>query len=358
MNYEVKKIQAEDGSFFVPARERLLKLKLDGHDYELGVAHDTKEYSSEKVQIIARATLVIHVNSGNRTFTGTAAMWLNMNADGYEYEMTETKAIGRACAAFGIAIEDNYESYDGMKPLLAGQKVPPIDMTHEEAQALNQEVAESLNRGKSAVKDAEQRVSGRKPRAPKVKEVIPEEPVPTIPAPGAPMDLSGAAPLEENQDAPPNLSETGEENPFAQPVEDAHPIGRESDQVAGQPITEAANPSAPLRPNAAFGDKPEKPVGKANEKKAGKETEIDTSENKFGIVIPPMLDRKERTFRERMQLSKAIEDRSGVTLEIFRKKFIEIFPDSKDMDESDILGLAKKDSIEATLNKIYADMAS
>lgn len=99
----------EDGNFAVPAKERILAAIDRGLDYS--ITTEFAELNNGRF-IKCTALLTVFTVAGIRHRTGTSVQKLDAINYNFAYETAETKAIGRAFAAHGIGIEDNYASYD------------------------------------------------------------------------------------------------------------------------------------------------------------------------------------------------------------------------------------------------------
>lgn len=193
--YEIKKIKMEDGNLAVPAKERILAAIDRGLDYS--ITTEFAELNNGRF-IKCTALLTVFTVAGIRHRTGTSVQKLDAVNYNFAYETAETKAIGRAFAAHGIGIEDNYASYDeltGVKetitpdPEAVAKGVAVIDAVKEVLPvttmpasipvAEKKEYIPPRKRGKSVVE-----------AAPAMAEPAPEppppsdpDPVPTQPAP-------------------------------------------------------------------------------------------------------------------------------------------------------------------------------
>ncbi len=257
--YEIKKIKMENSNFAVPARERIRFAKEEKIDYEVTVQH---EYVNDLRVLKCVATLNIfdpRIPSFVRTFTGTSAQNVNPVNYNFAYESTETKAIGRAFAAFGIGIDDSYASADEM----ADVKATPVISTSEEA----------AEKGAAAVAAVEQSIAPLK-KGREWKRPEKTEPVPT---------QEEVKQVEQSAKQPDIVTE---------PVKEVQKV--EAAQVL-EPVLEQD-------PNSLGYVKPEAQDSSKNEPAQG----VGILTNPYDIVVVETVDGKPRPFKEFMKMYQTV----------------------------------------------------
>jgi len=92
----------------VPARERILELKLSGAAYGI----DTNIHEVSGI-LYFKCLLTIYVGTQTFFYTGSSSV---KPGEAGGFEAAETRAIGRAIAAYGIGIETNYSTAEELSP--------------------------------------------------------------------------------------------------------------------------------------------------------------------------------------------------------------------------------------------------
>jgi hypothetical protein len=135
--YEIKKIKMEDGNLAVPARERILYAVKEGIKYTI---KETFEELAGGRFVKCSVILSIYENALILERPGTSVQLMDRINYNFAYETAETKAIGRAFAAHGIGIEENYASADELQDV----KLPMIQ--NEEAAKKGEEAVAAVEK--------------------------------------------------------------------------------------------------------------------------------------------------------------------------------------------------------------------
>jgi len=326
--YQCKKIKLADGKEMVPARERILFLKEEKIDYELGTEHGNDADGN----VICKATLTVYYAGGAiRHFHGTSAGKKN---EQFVYETTETKAIGRACAAFGIGIDDSYASADEMP----ATPFVPIDADPETVVA-NDAIAESISRGTKVTEAANKSV--RRRNMPKEEPVAEQPPVdPVVEQP------------EVAEQTFPEVMET-------QPVDDK-PMFHNMVEPRIEPVQEVTTvPEPPTKPkenpvsteSSVIPPKPviEKPV----EAQKQATSEVPKSGNKFDITIAELSDKGARPWKLILNISQDLEKAKISSVQL-KEKIVSLYPGYESWEEEDIFGGATASHLNEALNLCVA----
>lgn len=311
--YKCKSITLPDGKTIVPARERIIFLKEEKIDYELETEHSHDEFG----HIVCKAVLTVHIGGQTRVYPGTSAA---DKTEPFCYETTETKAIGRACAAFGIGIEDSYASAE---ETLDALKVKPFDTDAVPAVTVQNAMAEAIqdatSRGEKLTEATNRKVGKR--NIPKV------EPDPE------PVKAIGEEPVVEPEPVyVPVMPPPVDDDPFATKEEKAAKIAPVMEVV--KPVVEPVLERPILEP---------KPEAKAKTIPAD-------SPNKFGIKVPELSDKGTRPWSSVLALDDAIT-KAGLTPKQVKDSILALHPEYSGWEEEDILGAAASDHLHSALNK-------
>lgn len=311
--YKCKSITLPDGKTIVPARERIIFLKEEKIDYEIQTEHG----NDEDGLLICKAVLTVHIGGQTRTYTGTSAAERN---EPFRYETTETKAIGRACAAFGIGIDDSYASAE---ETLDAIKVKPFDPEAVPAATVQNAVSEAIKdatvRGEKLTESTNKKLSRRTASRLEPNHHTVEE------------SVKDTAPAVEEL---PKATETEPAPPKGPPIE-ADPFAtREEKATMGVISAEPLLERPVLEP---------RPVVKDKTATAG-------SPNKYGINVPELSDKGTRPWSSVLALDNAIA-KAGLTPKQVKDNILILHPEYSAWEEEDILGAAASEHLHAALNK-------
>jgi len=301
--YIIKKIQMEDGNFAVPAKERILAAIDKGLDYS--ITTEFAELNNGRF-IKCTALLTVHNVAGPRYRTGTSVQKLDAVNYNFAYETAETKAIGRAFAAHGIGIEDNYASYDEL--MAAKEKITPVPEAAAKGEAVIDAVKEALpvTTMPASIPAAEKQeyIPPRKRGKPVTESPAPVvEPEPAQPEPAQPEP----AQLEPPTPAPVDPEPTQPEPPTPVPVE-PEPAPVQPEPAQPEPPTPAPAPvEEPVleRDPGTFGGPPTA-VEKAQQKSESVSTptaNTPITNAAFSLeIVPVPAGKVERTFPQWIKL--------------------------------------------------------
>jgi len=317
--YQCKTVTYPGNRTVVPARERIKFLKEEGIDYELSTDHGEDAHGN----LICKCELKIftHYPTGPtvRSFTGTSAAPLT---EEFAYETTETKAIGRALASFGIGIDDSYASAEEFEGTM---KTKVMDIDALPKQEMKEAINASVQRGETLTANATKRVRGKAAKEETLEPVI-LAPVEDGPGEEQPMDITG--------------------EPIVHPVaEEVKPAELEVDELPVKPIV-IEKPK-----QAKFEDEdlpPAKSAIKPSEK-FSEATPVEISGNKYGIKIEERNDKGVRPWKVVIPINTAIE-KAGLTMDMVSSEIKKLFPEYEKWEDEDILGGALTEHLHTALN--------
>jgi hypothetical protein len=359
----MKTIRLEDGSVYVPVKERLLALRAEGHNYDLD--NSPYPYYNAESGILGwavKSTLTIHSGPRKGTFTGNAYEAIDANDNinrSNALENAETSAVGRALGMAGIGIEDGIASYEeivraksttptkGNTAVADALKMIELKRTPAEAKTKNPELHENavpssleglLNAGKlddylKVIPFEEFQavmIKYKINNAPRLKRDTAENREKFITA--LKSELSGTKTEEE-----PFIPDPEENTPTVEDMEALNtpeaPKEVPVEEVKAEEVLEEPKPEAK----------------EVTEDSPITETYAKTG-NRFGIEVPLVPQgSKGRGFKEVSQIWKQIE-KAGITYETFEKLMSKI-PHLRDYEGvEDALARATQHQINQALN--------
>jgi hypothetical protein len=274
--YEIKKIKMEDGNMAVPARERILYAVKEGIKYTI---KETFEELAGGRLIRCSVVLSVYENALILERPGTSVQLMDRINYNFAYETAETKAIGRAFAAHGIGIEENYASADEL------QDVKPPVIQSEEAAKKGEEAVAAVEK----VLETTTKKEWVNPR--KVKKAEPEaegESVWTKPV-DKPISGPGTLKLPSEQRQETAVEPEPEPEPEVQPEPETE-LKPEPDSIVAPPVV--------------------KP----------KPTTIDVESNPYKIIVPDLPEKANasglisRPFTDYVKIFRVILDGGDATL--------------------------------------------
>jgi len=289
MTYEIKKVRMPDGRMATPARERVRYAKETGVTFEINT-----EFLPNPTDRLAfcRATLTILTPGYNLTYTGHAAEAITF-AKGYNkaYENAETKAIGRAFAAAGFGIDDDYASAEELQ-----------DVTTElETKTPTEQIEKGLEAVKNIVNKIEPSTRRRKVDAPKQESEIKAPPVEEVPVTEKEEEIAA---IEETT--------VGDASEHENPVTEAEQI-----QEAETPTVEAAE--------IPFEEHPEEWVGSNSYNVDVKEPDAKKGERPFAQFL--LIYNAMKGTQDHSQIAPTIEATYKAVSAGFKREEVIAYPD-------------------------------